>query len=626
MIGINGKKNNDLSNLNSEILILVDSSSNLDEIQKTFTKSNTKIISFDYKSHKLLSSKNIKHIISDNFLIKDDIEKIRNSSYVFSKWYNEKSLTSIISYKNVNLGQLYYPEFHYFLVPFLKFFLEIHKIFSKYPESYFYASGMIFNIIKSLTENCEEFKITTNDKEFLYDSIDVPIKLGNYNKTLHFSRSTYKKIKNISDNAIHLFFHPQNNKDLNKILLIESDVIKYNKLFLAFSQTDLSPICYNRRRPTIWNKETFSIIRKSKCKIITSNALNEKGIKQNIKNDIENYEEKLNQIDNSFMSTFFTINGTSFWDIIKPLFIKLGKKRISDGIFEINLASKLLKQHNFKTILLWSEHGFTEQIILQLTNNLKINTVLVQHGLYYDTKSALDFNKFIGVLPNYSDYIIVWGNILANYAIECGVPKNKIQILGNPIYDTIFQNIVTENKKYILLATPPITKNYVDDLTIKTQENFENAVKTVCEKAKKLNMSIIIKSHPFIGEFDLEKLVKDIDPNIPVIRTSSITPLIQSCEVLVTFDISTIILEAQILKKPVISIDIRDHLYGDSEIISSQSCVSTTISNFDKSLDKVLNDNSFRDLLIKRGSRFIQNYLQNQGLSINEHLKFLEKI
>ena len=611
--------------MDSENFILIDSSFSLDELKKTLTQTHMKIISFDYESHKLLSSNDIKHTISDDLLTNDDMENIRKNSYIFSKWYDEKVIASSITYKGVNLGQLYYPEFHHLLVPFLKKFLEIHKIFSQHPNSEFFAMGMIFNIIKSLTEKCKEFK-TTDNEEFLYDSIDVPIKLGNYGKTFHFSRSTYKKIKNFSDNIIHTFFHPQNNESSNKILLIESDALKYKNLFLSFPQTNLYPICYNRRRPSIWNKESFSIIRKSNCKIITSNALNKKEIDQNIKNDVENYEEKLNQLDDAFLSSFFTINEKSFWDLIKPLFIKLGKKRISDGIFETKLASKLLKQHNFKAILLWSEHGFTEQIILQLAKNLKITTVLVQHGLYYDTKSALDLNNFIGILPNSSDYFIVWGKVLANYAIECDIPQNKIQILGNPIYDSLFQNNISENKKFILLATPPITKNFIDDLTVKTQENFENAIKIVCSKAKNLNMSIIIKPHPFMGEFDLEGLVRKIDPKIPILRTNSITPLIQSCDVLVTFDISTILLEAQIFKKPTISINIKDHNLGNPEIISSESCVSTTISDFEMWLDKILVDHSFRDSLIERGNNFIKNYVENPGISVNEHLKFLEKI
>ena len=293
--------------MDSENFILIDSSFSLDELKKTLTQTHMKIISFDYESHKLLSSNDIKHTISDDLLTNDDMENIRKNSYIFSKWYDEKVIASSITYKGVNLGQLYYPEFHHLLVPFLKKFLEIHKIFSQHPNSEFFAMGMIFNIIKSLTEKCKEFK-TTDNEEFLYDSIDVPMKLGNYGKTFHFSRSTYKKIKNFSDNIIHTFFHPQNNESSNKILLIESDALKYKNLFLSFPQTNLYPICYNRRRPSIWNKESFSIIRKSNCKIITSNALNKKEINQNIKNDVENYEEKLNQLDDAFLSSFFTIN------------------------------------------------------------------------------------------------------------------------------------------------------------------------------------------------------------------------------------------------------------------------------------------------------------------------------
>lgn len=606
--------------MNSENFILIDSSFDFENFS---FKSNSRIITFDFKSHKILQSKNIVHEKSDNFLKNEDFEKIRNSSFVFSKWFDEEDISSVLTYKGVNLGQIYYPEFHHLLVPILKKFLEIQYILKKFPDSHFSSSGILYDILKNLTIKCTRIKDSDSVHEFLYDSINVPLKLGGFSKNFHFSRETYGNIKNFSDKIINKFFHPENFKN-NQILFVEADAIKYKDLFLSFPFSNIYPICYNRRRPTIWNKESFSIIRKSHSKIITSQTLREEEIKQNLQNDVKNFEKNLENLDDEYMSTFFSLNSHSFWKIIKPLFLKLGKKRIRDGIFETNLAIKLLDEYHFKAILLWSEHGFSEQIIIQLANLKNIPIILVQHGLYYDTPEAIEFNEFVGIFPNQSDHIIAWGNILSDYASECGIPKNKIQVLGNPIYDSLFKIDDLEDQNYVLLATPPITKNYVDDLKIKTQENFEDAVKTVCEAAKKLGMGIIIKPHPFIGDFDLEKLVNDIDPKIPIIRNSSITPLIKSCSVLVTFEISTVLLESQILKKPTISIDIKDQLFGIPKIISSKSCFSTNITNFENTLIKIQNDSSFKKSLIENGTTFIQNYLTNCGNSIKEHLKFLE--
>ena len=120
--------------------------------------------------------------------------------------------------------------------------------------------------------------------------------------------------------------------------------------------------------------------------------------------------------------------------------------------------------------------------------------------------------------------------------------------------------------------------------------------------------------------------MKKINPKILVIKSGSIFSFIENCEVLITFDLSTTILEAQIFDKPTISIRLKDYGFGESEIFKTKSCVSVTMDNFDEILHKILNDDDFKLQITQNGKDFLNYYLTNKGNSSEQILKFLNEI
>ena len=82
------------------------------------------------------------------------------------------------------------------------------------------------------------------------------------------------------------------------------------------------------------------------------------------------------------------------------------------------------------------------------------------------------------------------------------------------------------------------------------------------------------------------KIYRNNQQKVPVL-TGEITDkneIIYISELLITFDLSTTILEAQILKKPVLSISLRDYGFGKSKIFLRDTCKTLPIS---KSLDEI---------------------------------------
>ena len=107
-------------NNNSELIILFDSVSDYDDLDEAASKNKSKIISFDYDTHKILKDKKINHEISDNYLSKKDLRIIQKTAYSVSEWFNADVISKYIYYNGVNLGSLIQDELINILVNYIK--------------------------------------------------------------------------------------------------------------------------------------------------------------------------------------------------------------------------------------------------------------------------------------------------------------------------------------------------------------------------------------------------------------------------------------------------------------------------------------------------------------------------
>ena len=628
MIGINGQ--NIMLNKPSDILkiVLFDSSCNLKELEQDIEDKSYLVITFDYESHQLLNKNNIKHEISDSYLNRIELETIQKKSYELVDWFKEEKPNEL-EYKGVNVGSLMRVEFNYFLVPFLKNFVAIIKIYQKYSSAEFSASIPLHEIVKTLTNNVKKLNENSATKEeFYYDSVSIPLKIKNHSFSFKLSKNRFLKLKNISEKSIHRLFGPKKlHTNKKSILLVEFDPVRYRH-FLSAAKNASSIMLYNRRRPTIWNSNSYNSIKKSNCKIVTLYDLMNKNLEINIKNAETSVANKISSAlaNADFLEGYFSIYSHSFWEIIEKKFKNLLKKRFLDSIKEIEIASELLEKYQFSSIAVWSEIGSTEQIIIKLAKKHAIPVVLFQHGLFFDDEleGTNQMNKFHGVFPIDSDEIIVWGAIEKNHQLKNGIREEKIQVLGNPYYDRI-QNISNPKNKHILLATSgPVIENSID-LTIETIEKNQSTIKKICEVVTNLQKNLVIKLHPSPDEFDPTSLARKINHGIKVHKTGEILKLIEDCDVFVVIDISTVILDAQLLGKPVICVQVKDSGYGTPSVLTSNSCLIADKDNFQEILMRVLTDSKYKQEAVERGYNYAKSYLVNVGCTSEKILEHLNK-
>lgn len=614
-----------MSNFSTQIF-LIDSTINTEQFLKS--NNDSKIITFDNAIHHILLHNKIKHQVSDQYVSRSDLDDILKQSMIYARWYLLPEIKEIISFKDISLGELFYIEFQEFLVSFLKRFLEIKRIFTKFPESKFLVSHSLFPIISSLSANVELIG-DVEEQLSIYNKIDVPVKIGRKQLTLTLSTSKIQKIQKILEKLSQgLIKKNQFKPNCNNILLIDFTTIKYKSLLQSIPNFQLNVIKYDRRTSAVWNIESYSIIKKSNCMLENYSTLIDKSMDLRITQNQDFCNKIIDQImmKEQLLSSFFSFNNQSFWSGIKMEFVNMCRKRFLDASKEFELAEKLLKKYQFSAVLIWTETGLLEQIIISLAKKLKIPTILLQHGLYSDSPELITKNKFHGVIPKTSDMILVWGPKFKEYLIENGLDKNKIFEIGSTFFDPVFNNIIEPAtlQDYVLLAADPYAFMYPHELTAEFMETYESMIKKVYEIASKQNKRLVIKTHPQKNTNE-EEIAKQIDPTIMVIKSGDIRPLIKSSSLVIVTDMSTVILEAQAMKKPVISVFLRDY-YGTPEPFKSNFCQRVNVNDLDEWITNVMTYDDFKNQVILKGTEFVDSYLVNQGTASESFLKFLENL
>jgi len=623
MTGINGN----LTQSTRQIL-LIDSETDLVSI-KEFVIKKPLIITFDYASHASLLQNNIEHKTSDYYLTESDLDDLQNQVYKFGSWYENESVVNDLQYEGVNIGRLFHEQTIDYLVKFVKKSHEVFQIYSKNKQSTFIAGGLLCQLVTNLTSLT--IKITQSKKEeltFAHDRVRVNMKIGNHYLMFHISRSLYLKLKRLSEIAINLLFHSKIDDSKKTVLLVELPTNRYKEFFLRSKKSGLNMVFYGRRRPAIWNYKSYKIMKSSGCKITTFSSLIDSNWK-NPSKTICDLEDKIKHMwqNECFFTNYFTQNGISLWKTLKPKFEELIQERISEIVIETELAKNLFTKYNFNSIVVLHEIGMTEQIIVGQAKKRNIPVILLQIGHHFDTPEAKKHNVSCAVYPIDAAKFVVWGNIAERDALtNGGLSPSMVVNLGSLRYDNAIADYAVSDNDYILLATPGPGNMTIHGQVIKNMENYLASIRKICEITTRNKKKLVIKPHTAADDIDIRKIVHQVNPEIQVVTTGDIMPLISSCSFMIMMGLSTSILEAQMFQKPVICMPAIDFNFGIPEPLRSQLCVTTTVDDLEKIILKILNDENYKKSLIENGNRYVANYISNLNQSSEKFFEFLNSI
>ena len=627
MIGKNGKSNN----TNNSMILLIDSDFDLSKI-KTIKKDfhYNQIISFDYNSHKNLNLGSIEHETSDKFITQENTNEIQNHLYIFSKWYDVKSIQKYFMIGDLNIGQLLQEQFIDYMIKFLKKFFEFKKIYEKFPNSTFISSGILYEISAIFSSNVQ--KIDTDEEvnyDFVHDNVRIDLNLGKNKINFSLSSSKYKKIKHFSEKFTQSLFEPKATPNSRNVLLVELSTEIYQNLLEESRNHNVNLIQFGIRRPAIWSMNTFKIIKNSKCGIITPDSLIDSKLKikiQEQKNLITNQISDLYKQD-EILSKYFSYDGYSFWHTIKPIIQKLFEKKVEEIARNIQTIKTLFQRIKIDTIMISSEIGITEQIVISERKKHGIKLILLQHGIYYDTKEAVETNLSKGLYPIKSDKFLVWGKISENNLKNIDIIEpTKLKIIGHPKYDSWKSISMGKDSSSVLLTLTGPEHMFIQGHQISNIIKFENHVEQICRTVIAMKKKLIIKIHPSFHVFDFSEMIKKISSDIEVISTGSIMELINSSDIMIATNYTTAILESYLLQKPVICLPIIDYNLGTPTLFDFNAETNISIEKLQMTLEKLLHDKNFKNKTIQRQNEFVENYLTDRENSSKKLLEYIETI
>ena len=601
------------------------------KILKFLNDPNSEIYALDYYSHKQLDSLNFSHEILDSKLDKSDLNKLNKFILEFStKWYLDNNLKNDILFEDVNLGWLLEQELHGSLIQPLLIFYSMIKISQKFKTNTIVISNSMMKMATSIFKDRNIISIEDENSKKQYWNQDffsikynfglIPITIKMPRKLFFLLRKYYEFFfVSIFNNLFSNF-----NDSRKSIVLVDFNPTLYSNLFQSLSTKNKNIILLNRRRTAIWNSKSFKIVKKNKFTLGSyENQLS--------KSDHIEIHDKINELNKTLDALFdnkklfseiFSIDGFEFWSFLSENFKKFCKTRFEEALIEKIASKKFLSKINPSLIVHFYEIALQEKILIHEARKQNIMSIVLQHGTpHISFPDFSELNPIHGTLPIYENKkIALWGTIMQKYALNHKIKENNIIVSGSPRHDSYF-DIQKENSKddgLILVILAQLDKKNTGSQLTNTYIQFENAIKIVCETLKKIpNRKKIIKLHP--GDMVwksviVEPLIKQFNPEIQIMVDGNLPKLIQSSSVVISIGVTTVLLEANILKKPALTIlfDSQEHLSA-SNSGKTEYFHSDEQKRFENTLCDVLNNPDTTKLFVQKGNEFVNNYLTNPG-------------
>jgi len=600
------------------------------KILKKFLIPENKIVSFDFYAHKELKKLGITHELIENYFDLNDQEKIDNLAIkLTTNWYQIESIEELIKFNNLNLGNLLEIELITFIFETLKKIKGFSKLLEKEKYSIIYASSLS-DVAKFFNqENTNPIEGSKKSEESLYfDKIEIPINFGSKTRTIKISREKYMKIKRFSESFTETIFNLKYKFENNEaILLLDFNPVIYPNLLKELGSKHENVILLNQRRPAIWNLESMKIVKNSKCKIINLEDLQDIASIKKISLCKQNISKNLNIMwkNEKKFEEFFSIDGKSFWKLIKNQFQKMVEKRFVEAVNRYIQIENLFQKTRISSILEWADNGFEEKIVVDIGKKNKIPIYLLQHATAPINEKWNKYHNLMPYFPSSGIKLITWGKAMKNFVLQNKILEKQVFDLGSPRHDEFFSTQNLSNKNTILIAANGFMHNNFAGNDTRSYQYLEDYFSEICRIVPHISSKqIIVKLHPGQFYYDMKQLIQEIDPKIPIFQNQNIINSIKKCDIMISLNYSTALLDAMILQKPTMVVLPEKQGFDKEDLVAKGATLyEPNIEKIDEALKNILNNEIVRKNLIKKGNEFVDYYLVNKGNASREVANFI---
>lgn len=279
-----------------------------------------------------------------------------------------------------------------------------------------------------------------------------------------------------------------------------------------------------------------------------------------------------------FKKEMLVFKGKSLWPYFKYSFnFFMSEEFLFVLAMYYEAFKKILVKENINSFVIAAHNGLFEKCLLAAGKTIGVKSVLIQHGIGEGDAKIELFNTKVAAFGEYSKKKI----------IKAGVNKKDVIVTGPVIYEGIEKYIGKKRKKgrrKILLLTQPL----IEDNHLSIEKYFEY-ISIMLRDMKKVSADLVIKLHP--REIHIEKyreLLRSMNYKAKVMQQGGqnlLYDLIFDSDVIVNYYGTAAILEASILDKPSITVDLpklKQSYYGDLD--------PSLRIEYGKDLEKPIND------------------------------------
>ena len=273
--------------------------------------------------------------------------------------------------------------------------------------------------------------------------------------------------------------------------------------------------------------------------------------------------------DHSFIKLFI-FRGINLWDVCGDELELAFWEALPNVVKYIELSKEIIETEKPDVMVIASENSIDNKALILAGNLKNIPVLAVQHGVVTDDYSVY-FRvsaEELEVCPSRSllfpDRLAIFGEGTRNTLVrEIGYPfEDRIIITGQSSYDVLIKAGeifnrerfcakwgIKPNKKIVLVASQTFT----------VAGNPEVFHKSIIQALKNISqVQIVIKPHPADAKNEewFARIAQEMKAKVVVLpKNSNTKEALYACDVLIAF-YSTVVLEAMILGKPVVTVNL----------------------------------------------------------------------
>jgi len=633
----------------SKILIIIHSMSQISklisEVKKLKENRNneTVLVALNSYAQSKLDEENLNYKATENYELRQKLNDLDKKAISWiKKWPSIKirkneNFKELVAYENISLWWLvdvwFYlaSSFNYYPIKEIIKNIEIirHIIDIEKPNHIIVIdSKSLIGKITILVGNQKKIPISVIESgtffNFKYSAMKFvrPFLIKNFKNTKELFREISGKILKFS-----FRYKSRYAKTKNKILFVTHPTYIQSSIDIETKEkikedTILGPVIRELKKDknnemVLVDTDPFPIFRfgflfEKKYKHIEGYLNNE--IKKKISQEAKKNSIKWKQLkrDKSFLESL-TYKNIPLFELVEDKFSELFYRKFIEAVKYIEMMLQVVKKEKPDVIVIVDEYGLYGRAAITVGKIKNIPTLAIQHGAltpndlgWLHSPDEISSGNLIN--PEYCpipDKTAVSGEYYKNILTQLGsYPEDRVIITGQPKYDIlahannffekrkIYDRFNIEHKKKLaVLATQPLPEN-------------ELLFRSVFREIKKLkNMQLVIKLHPNEYDESLHRnIAKEVGLDVILTKDINLFELLNACDVLMTVS-STVALEAMILDKPVIIVDLKTNPDETAFVKSGVAIGVYKPNDISKAIIKVSND--------KETKRKLQNNMKN---------------